>query len=195
MISGWTVSAGERAAPASTATADPGVVLPELGRDPLETNPGVRVGPRNLLFGDEAGNTASRPGLHSSLQALRVSDKRPDNKKYTFRDPNSGYFRATTAAAAKTHRVVIDLKCMILRSRGKTSSTAARSIKFIDQTNVRRIYEKEDRCIEGDGLAEPVRLQPSRRLRAGRSDTENRWAKLNHTRLGVVPQRSCSLLP
>ena len=45
-----------------------------------------------------------------------------------FPSPSSAYFNATTAAAAKTHSVVIDRKCMILRSRGKTSSAGARSI-------------------------------------------------------------------
>src|SRR5262249_23721980 len=36
--------------------------------------------------------------------------------------PSNGYFNATTAAAPNTHSVVIDRKCMILRSPGETSA-------------------------------------------------------------------------
>jgi hypothetical protein len=42
--------------------------------------------------------------------------------------PATGYFSATTAAAPKRHKVVIDRKCMILRTVGETSSTGVRSI-------------------------------------------------------------------
>jgi hypothetical protein len=66
--------------------------------------------------------------------------------------PNSGYFSATIAAAAKIHRVAIDRKRMILRSFAETSLTGVRSIKLPDQRYAGRVYEEEDRGIEGDRL-------------------------------------------
>jgi hypothetical protein len=58
--------------------------------------------------------------------------------------PINGYFSAATAATPKTQRVAIDRKRMILHSLGDTSSWSATN-KLVNQGNVGRIYQEEDR--------------------------------------------------
>ena len=48
-----------------------------------------------------------------------------------------------------------------------------------------RVHKEEDRCIEADRLGRS-RLTAIQAVESGSSETEKRWAKLNHIKRGVA---------